>query len=257
MHSTRPKRVSRGESGRRRHLRFLAICALLVAVPLVASCGDETQLEFRIKPAESTVAVGESLTLSVVEYSSRPGCSDQVSERQAESSEFVWAVDAEGATCENGVFVATQPGEYYVTADSQTRSQHTGATVTVVEQAAKLQYDNHNKMAVENNGTPPTFEIDLLATITSIETYHWNNGSGSPKTGEISLKAEDGTIYGPWETQGTAGQGGVPNAYWTASPTIEIPAGIYTVIDSDPSTWSQNSGSEGKGMVRIYTATGK
>ena len=115
------------------------------------------------------------------------------------------------------------------------------------------EYDNHNSAAVYNNGTPATLEFDEPIQIDSIQTYHWNDGAGSPQTGQIWIQAEDGTVYGPWDTAGSEGQGGVPNAYWTASPGIELPPGNYTVMDSDPATWSQNSRSQGEGMVRIYT----
>lgn len=35
-------------------------------------------------------------------------------------------------------------------------------------------------------------------------------------------------------------------------PDMAIPAGIYTVIDSDPMTWSQNEETEGSGISRGY-----
>lgn len=50
------------------------------------------------------------------------------------------------------------------------------------------------------------------------------------------------------------GQGGVQNAYWAVLPNIEVPAGTYTVIDSDPSTWSYNSQSKGCGFTTIWTS---
>jgi choice-of-anchor C domain-containing protein len=48
----------------------------------------------------------------------------------------------------------------------------------------------------------------------------------------------------------------VPNANWIATPNVVIPAGTYTVIDSDPSTWSQNSGSGGQGFAAVTSSTG-
>ena len=62
----------------------------------------------------------------------------------------------------------------------------------------------------------------------------------------ITLKAADGTLYGPWKTT-------LRNkVYWMAQPNQDIPAGTYTLIDSDPSTWAQNSGSRGTGMGWAY-----
>jgi hypothetical protein len=79
--------------------------------------------------------------------------------------------------------------------------------------------------------------------------YHYFNGGALP--GTISLKHSDGTIYGPWQTWGLVGQGGVTNAYWAFYPLVKIKAGTYTVIDSDPSTWSHNSESNYSGFTWI------
>lgn len=114
-------------------------------------------------------------------------------------------------------------------------------------------YTNHNVAAVQNGGTPPRLEVKEDVRVTSIETYHWNDGTGTGVTGTISIQGEDGTVYGPFETTGSEGQGGVPNAYWTAEIDIDLPPGTYTVLDSDPGTWAQNGGSGGKGMIRVET----
>lgn len=94
-----------------------------------------------------------------------------------------------------------------------------------------------------------TFTVATPTLITSIFTYHY--GSGTP-TGQVGLQASDGTMYGPYQTTGTDGQGGVPNANWNAGPNVVIPAGTYTVWDSEPSTWSTNeqSGFVGFTVVR-------
>ena len=34
---------------------------------------------------------------------------------------------------------------------------------------------------------------------------------------------------------------------------IRLPAGVYTVIDSDPASWAQNAQSDGCGFTRIET----
>jgi hypothetical protein len=84
--------------------------------------------------------------------------------------------------------------------------------------------------------------------VTLITTYHWNDAQGAAP-GTIGLKDANGKLYGPWPASGTPGQGGVPNAYWTVNPNIVIPAGTYTVIDSDPDTWAQNDETGGAGMA--------
>ena len=103
--------------------------------------------------------------------------------------------------------------------------------------------------AAENGASMPTvFTIDESWTVTEIKTYHWNNGKGV-LPGMISLKSSDGIIYGPWQANGLPGQGDVINAYWVVSPQVVIPAGTYTVIDSDPTTWAKNDeDTSGMGM---------
>lgn len=103
---------------------------------------------------------------------------------------------------------------------------------------------NGNDYGVANGGQIPTFNLPSAAKITFIMTYHWNSGRGA-EAGTIMLIGEDGKKYGPWNVS-------VNNkVYWEIRPNIIIPAGRYKVIDSDPTTWAQNSGSNGFGMVRI------
>jgi hypothetical protein len=114
---------------------------------------------------------------------------------------------------------------------------------------------NGNSSIVNNGPTSPTvFTLATAITLSALQTYHWNNGSGKSPLGTLSLSNDNGTVYGPWPVTGYPGQGGVINAYWQANPNIELPAGTYTVIDSDPSTWSQNSGSSGKGIAWVIAA---
>jgi hypothetical protein len=99
--------------------------------------------------------------------------------------------------------------------------------------------------------TPTTFTVGIAWTVTEIRTYHWNNGRGA-KPGTISLRTNDGTIYGPWQATGEPGSGGASNAYWVVKPDVIIGPGTYTVLDSDPSTWSQNQETSGRGMAWGY-----
>ena len=113
-------------------------------------------------------------------------------------------------------------------------------------------FRNGNIWGVDNNPyAATTFTISKAYTITYINTYHWNYGSGTATPGQISLRHEDGTVYGPWQATGSLGQGGVPNANWECSPGTLIKAGNYTVVDSAPATWSQNSGSSGQGFSEV------
>ncbi|HNQ16198.1 MAG TPA: tetratricopeptide repeat protein, partial [Pyrinomonadaceae bacterium] len=110
--------------------------------------------------------------------------------------------------------------------------------------------NNGNVYGVSNGPTSPTrFTTNRPFVVTYIQTYHWNNGRGTSRPGTIALKASNGTTYGPYQARGTPGQGGVPNANWEIKPNVTIPAGTYTIIDSDPGTWSQNSQSGGRGFA--------
>lgn len=118
-------------------------------------------------------------------------------------------------------------------------------------QAAKTIYSRGNIYAVENGAKRAnTFTVSEPVLITYISTYHWNNGKGKPP-GIIALEHADGTKYGEWNAKGTKGQGGVPNASWVVVPGVVIKPGQYTLLDSHPPTWSQNSGTGGQGMCEI------
>jgi hypothetical protein len=112
-------------------------------------------------------------------------------------------------------------------------------------------FTNGNVGGVINKPTAPTtFTTNQYYTVTYISTYHWNNGKGKTP-GRITLKHQDGTLYGPWQSTAASGQGGVVNANWEYRPWMIIKPGTYTVIDSDPLTWAQNATSGGQGFVVI------
>lgn len=99
-----------------------------------------------------------------------------------------------------------------------------------------------NIAAVYNGGTPPGFTINVDHWATELTTYHWNDGIGAPG-GTIALRSDKGETYGPWPVEVRT------NWYWVATPNTWLPAGTYSVLDSDPSTWAQNAGTAGKGMA--------
>ncbi len=110
-------------------------------------------------------------------------------------------------------------------------------------------FDNGNIEAVQNQPKQPTsFVVSEPIRLVSIKTYHWNAGRGAAP-GTIAVRSSAGQSFGPWQAAGQAGQGGVPNAYWVATPNIDLGPGEYTVIDSDPSTWAQNDTSGGSGFA--------
>jgi hypothetical protein len=111
-------------------------------------------------------------------------------------------------------------------------------------------FDNGNPIAIHAGGKAPSFKLGTAATITAMTSYHYIVGGG-PSPGTLGLKGADGTMYGPWQCKGEDGQGGVKNAFWVAEPNADVPAGTYTIVDSDPSTWSTNSKAGGKGFATV------
>jgi hypothetical protein len=109
-----------------------------------------------------------------------------------------------------------------------------------------------NIYAVQNNPSRPSeFILDSPFVITYLYTYHWNDARGKIP-GTIALRDQNGKLYGPYQATGRPGQGGVPNAYWEVTLSVTVPAGEYTVVDSEPATWSCNidSGNRGFAIVR-------
>ena len=140
---------------------------------------------------------------------------------------------------------------YQWTEDTSGVGSSTTTIPTNISGNTQVIFNNGKIGSVYNDPTKPTtFTINQPHVITSIQNYHWNNARGS-MPGTIGLRDQSGRSYGSWQAKGSQGQGRVPNAYWTVYPNITIPAGTYTVIDSDPSIWAQNSGSNGAGHTRI------
>lgn len=118
-------------------------------------------------------------------------------------------------------------------------------------------FDNFNTSAVTNAPTGQTiFKLNTTATITTVTTYHWNNGHGA-YPGSISIKSPKGMVYGPFQCVSEVGQGGIANAFWTCHPNLALPEGRYEVSDSDASTWSTNGGSGFSGFCRVMGVPGK
>jgi hypothetical protein len=113
-------------------------------------------------------------------------------------------------------------------------------------------FNNSNIDAVFNN--PPnatTFSLSVPAVIRQLTTYHWNNGNGDPP-GVIGLRNQSGAVVlPPSPAQGFPGQNGVPNANWVANVHQLVPAGTYTVVDSNPQTWSYNHTSLSAGFAIV------
>lgn len=166
--------------------------------------------------------------------------------------------------------VRIKQGQYTILdSDAQTWSQNSGSRETgfarvkgapLIDEAAangKVKRSpsttivkNGNVYRVFNGGKSPRFNLKTPTLITNITDYHWNDGRGSPP-GTVSLIHEDGTIYGPWQCNGRSGQWGAPEVYWDCPLDVIVKAGKYKIVDSDPSTWSQNSLTGDFGMTEI------
>ncbi|HRH40723.1 MAG TPA: FecR family protein, partial [Pyrinomonadaceae bacterium] len=105
-------------------------------------------------------------------------------------------------------------------------------------------FSTGNDYGVLNGGTSPIFTLRQAVIVTYIMTYHWNNGRGTVG-GTITLKNQDGKVFGPWKVKVRN------NVYWEVNSQIQLMPGTYIVIDSEPSTWAQNPQSGGKGHAII------
>jgi hypothetical protein len=118
------------------------------------------------------------------------------------------------------------------------------------------QWVNWNTDGVQNG--PPAedtaFMVEEPVSVTYIDTYHWNDGRGVDSPGTVVLKRDGGSMYGPIYMSGSEGSGGAPNAIWSRTfdaGEVVLEPGIYTVIDSDPATWSSNMASSNAGFFGI------
>lgn len=227
---------------------LFALLLLLLACEKTPKSEPESKISFGV--SEAYMIPNESRAFVVVFDNS---ITDQT---------VAWSVDpANGGTISEdptynnvGIYQAsTTPGIYKVLAtlvSDPTQKASIEITVSDVAINDELIFNNGNIGGVQNSPSNPTeFTIDHERLITYINNYHYFNGGTLP--GTISLKHSDGTVYGPWQTWGSVGQGGVSNAYWVFFPLVKIKAGAYTVIDSDPTTWSHNSESNYCGFTHI------
>ena len=136
-------------------------------------------------------------------------------------------------------------------AEATTTSAPTTTTASGGSGKSVELFNNANTGGVTGGGSAPTFNLAVPFQITEITTYHYVPG-GLSGAGTIALLSSDGTTYGPFQATGSAGQAGVANANWTVRPqNLVIPAGSYTIVDSDPSTFSQDAGSGGVGIAWV------
>ncbi len=107
--------------------------------------------------------------------------------------------------------------------------------------------NTYNKSSARN-GTPdlPQFTIRWPMRITHMQTYHWNNGKGTPQPGQIGIAGK-----GFWQASGHFGGSNTPNAEWIVTPNLVLQPGTYFVMDSDLQTWSTNGAAKGIGFAIV------
>ena len=126
--------------------------------------------------------------------------------------------------------------------------------------AERVLFDNTNAALVGNGGQRPTFNtLGKTFCVTSVQTYHWNNGKGAAAPGFVGLTATSASLGGPgpvgfWKATASSAGEGVPNAIWRVTLPRETPLvirGTYSCSDSAPGTWSQNQASAGLGFCVV------
>jgi predicted nucleic acid-binding Zn ribbon protein len=120
--------------------------------------------------------------------------------------------------------------------------------------AEELYLITESNAAVQNNpANPRIITISSPVYVTRIMTYHYNSNKGAVP-GTIGLKDEDGKMYGPWQSVDDKGNTGTASVHWSVKINQLVPAGKYTLVDSDPSTWSTNSEVGNAGVVWVYVS---
>jgi hypothetical protein len=107
-------------------------------------------------------------------------------------------------------------------------------------------FNSYNQCGTLNGAKPTKVKLVKPAHITAIADYHFHNGV-AVKPGTIGLMASNGYVFGPFRATQQTGTWD-----WIANMSITVPAGTYSVVDSSPSTWSQNAFSSGQGFVRVF-----
>lgn len=121
-----------------------------------------------------------------------------------------------------------------------------GALSADVAADVLLKNENPNVVSSNPTGGNPQFALRQVTVIDSIFTYHYNGGAGKPAGQLWLVGGPNNQKYGPWTATISS------KFYWTVSPKLTLPAGTYTVFDSDPATWSFNPASRNQGFVQVH-----
>ena len=258
-------------------LCLVALAAALMASVLLGGtgCHGDTGLFFAVPSMDVGASPGQTVPM-LVKYKSNPGGGCSFPDyKDVDAGPVDWSVEGPApsrvANSGGGSATWTAPdkaGIYYIKASSASKGSTT-LRVTVGAKGAPREMsqerpakptsapvkilDTGNVYGIHQGGTAPSFTLDKPATITNLTTYHFIDGGGLAP-GTLSVRSTDGKTYGPWQATGLDGQGAVKNAFWETKPMVKIPAGTYTVVDSNPGTWSTNGKAGGVGFTTLWVA---
>ncbi|QDG76396.1 peptidoglycan-binding protein [Labrenzia sp. PHM005] len=107
--------------------------------------------------------------------------------------------------------------------------------------------NTYNKATVRSGpSVSPQVTLRVPTLITQLQTYHWNNGTGTAQAGAIGIAG-----IGFWQAVGAPGMNNAPNVEWIARPNLVLNPGTYVIIDSAPATWATNDNANNVGFVVV------
>lgn len=134
-------------------------------------------------------------------------------------------------------------------AESEAAQAPAPAQPVLASEAVEI-LNTYNKGTADQGGArSPRFTLDEPMMLTYLQTYHWNDGQGMPRPGQIGIVGQ-----GMWQAEGRPGMLDTPNVEWIATPNVVLPAGTYSVLTSAPETWAHNSFSDERGFVVVKAA---
>jgi hypothetical protein len=212
---------------------ILALCLMAFIVMGASSCG---QAEHEGDTAPFTTAAPATPDITTVPI-------DDIGTLGPDETDTIIEIEPSGRA-----YLVETPGS---SASPATVTPTPEATLDFSGEVIRLFSNANDGVIRDGSARPVTITLVSPTRITAIQTYHWHGGKGVTP-GTISLTGADGTIYGPFPTTGSDGQGGVPNAYWNAEPMVDLAPGDYTVADSDPATHGTNDEMNGAGQTIVY-----
>jgi hypothetical protein len=263
-----------------RHTTRFYVLSALIGIALAVtgcvgkSCAGSPVPSTSLQPKGITMKPGETRTFSLVNSYERDG------QWHSNPAGGQWVFDARGPAQSTPVKTGgstcswtapSTPGKYTIMTTGK-ESAGDGlhdytAVVTVSDKAPSVEqsaerpaaalgepvkaFEVGNVLGIRKGAKAPSFTLDKDAVLVTLQTYHYIDGGG-PAPGTLALKDAKGKTYGPWQATGIDGQGNVKNAFWNCViDNAPLPAGRYTIVDSDPGTWSTNDKAGGLGFCTV------